>query len=125
MDNEIQDKKDLQQVKKNWGLLRVLLFAFVIFFVLRLFFPQLLSLVVVGPIVLGIPLLFMLVMGVGVLVAVFFTIAGLFLCGIILLAILLLFASIFASSWPVVTIAVICIIMLLLSRNKKGLDDEK
>ena len=123
--NNNLDHKKLQPQRGGWGLLRVLLFIFVIFLVLRLFFAHLLGLMIVGPLVLGIPLLFLLIMGGGILVAAFFTMAGLFICGTILLAILLLLASIFAMSWPIVILVAGFVIVLLLAHHKKGLDHEK
>ena len=127
---DMQDQRDhipqeLQPKRGGWGLLRVLLFIFVIFLVLRLFFAHLLALLIVGPLVLGIPLLFLLIMCGGILVAAFFTMAGLFVCGVVLLSIVLLLATIFAMSWPVVILVAAFVIVLLLAHHKEGLDNEK
>ena len=125
MDNKLQATKDKRTAKRSWGLLKVLLFAFVIFLALRLLFPWLISALVVGPIILGLPLLVLLIMCIGVFVAIVFTVAGLFLCGLVLIAILLLCVSAFSISWPIITLATLCVILLLISRNKKGLTHEE
>lgn len=106
-------------VRRGSGLLRFFMWLFVILLVLRLFFPSLLAWVMLGPLVMGLPLVMMLLMGVGIVLAVFFSALGLLLVGMMMLAGLLIVSSLFGLHSPLVLLAIVLVFLILIYRRRQ------
>lgn len=122
LNKENSSKNDSPQHRGGrW--LRLILLLFVIILAARLFIPGVFAFLAAGPLLIGLPIMFLFCMFAGVLIAVFFTAFGLIFCGFIILAILLVLSSMLSVFWPVAVLAAIFVLLLLFSRRHRGLHE--